>query len=110
MGLLFGKDHPYETDIRIPMYVTGPGVPRGELRSHPTTHLDLTATIASLAGATKFAPHALDGKSMATLLTSAPPSVQNWRQFSFSEFYREDNTWRQIRFINGTSGEVEWTF
>jgi len=108
--LLFGKSHPYETDVRLPMYITGPGVVRGEVRPHPTTHLDITATIAELAGAAKFAPHALEGKSFHTTLTQHPPSIKDWRQFSYSEYYSNQNTWRNIRFINETTGEAEWTF
>merc|ERR1712217_149136 len=108
--LLFGKAHPYETDVRLPMYITGPGVVQGEIRPHPTTHLDITATIAELAGATKFAPHALDGKSFHTALTRHPPSVNEWRKFSYSEFYQGYSTWRNIRFINESTGEAEWTF
>lgn len=108
--LLVGKAKPYETDIRLPMYIMGPGVPRGETRPHPTTHLDITSTIAHLAGAAKYAPHELDGKSFKDVLTSTPPGVKQWRHFSFSEFYVSTNTWRNIRFINDTSGEAEWTF
>merc|ERR1712100_951506 len=65
--LLFGKSHPYETDIRLPMYITGPGVPRGKVRAHPTNHLDITATIADFAGAAHFSPHPLDGNSFRSL-------------------------------------------
>ena len=48
--LFFGKTEPYDTDIRLPFYIAGPGVPQGEIRLHQTTHLDITATVVDLAG------------------------------------------------------------
>ena len=43
------------------MYVTGPGIPQNVTMLHPTTHLDITATIVELAGAQAHAPSILDG-------------------------------------------------
>jgi len=109
--LLFGKTKPYETDTRLPMYIRGPGIPKGEVRIHPTTHLDITATIADLANIPSYAKQfPLDGKSFADVLTNTPPSLNKWRNFSFSEFYVGHNTWRQIRHINATTGKGEFTF
>lgn len=31
--MLFGKQEPYDTDVRVPFYVRGPGVPANEVRS-----------------------------------------------------------------------------
>ena len=45
----FGKSHPYDTDIRLPLYIRGPGVSQGEKRRHPTNHMDITRTIVDLA-------------------------------------------------------------
>ena len=41
-------------------------------------------------------------------MSASPPAVAEWRDFSFSEFYVHDNTWRNIRMINHTTGEAEW--
>eukprot|EP01079_Euglenida_sp_SAG-EU17-18_P010934 gene10934-1985_t len=110
--LLFGKTEPYQTDIQLPFYIRGPGVPTGELRHLPTTALDITATILDLAGATKFrtTPSPLDGKSFAEALTANPPAVHDWRSYSFSEFYVGQNTWHALRYINSTTNLPEWTF
>jgi len=109
--LLFGKSHPYETDTRLPMYIRGPGIPKGEVRIHPTTHLDITATIADLANIPSSSPpFPIDGKSFKEVLTATPPSLNKWRNFSFSEFFVTVNTWRQIRHINATTGKSEFTF
>ena len=108
--LLFGKTEPYETDIRLPMYILGPGVPHGQIRYHPTNHLDITATIVELSGASSHVPadRPLDGLSFAAALTNSPPTIEVWREYSFSEFYVNDNTWWAIRHIN-TSGIADWT-
>ena len=108
--MLFGKTKPYATDVRLPMYVAGPGLPRGETRPLPTTHLDITATIAELGGAAKHAPHPLDGLSFKAALGSTPPALSEWRDFSFSEFYVNDNTWRNIRLIDHATGQPAWAF
>ena len=43
-----GKEHPYETDVSLPMYVMGPGVPANAELLYPTTHIDITATLVEL--------------------------------------------------------------
>jgi hypothetical protein len=57
------KGEPYDTDVRLPMYVRGPGVLGNRLLPHPTNHLDITATIVELARAQATAPSNLDGLS-----------------------------------------------
>ena len=47
--LFFGKSHPYNTDVSLPFYIRGPGLPPNTTRLHPTNHLDITATIVDLA-------------------------------------------------------------
>ena len=85
------------------MYVRGPGIPANQTRAHPTTHLDIIATIVELAGAADSLPkdpkYALDGKSFAQALTASPVAVEDWRTFSFSEFLNGNNTWRAVRVI-----------
>mmetsp|Transcript_35537 Transcript_35537/g.58889 ORF Transcript_35537/g.58889 Transcript_35537/m.58889 type:complete len:434 (+) Transcript_35537:2-1303(+) len=108
--LLFGKTKPYATDVRLPMYVRGPDVPAGQVRWHPTTHIDITATIAELAGgAARYSPHPIDGLSFAAVLKATPPPFASWRDFSFSEFYVGQNTWRNIRML-GADGQPAWAF
>eukprot|EP00051_Salpingoeca_urceolata_P029152 m.489072 g.489072 ORF g.489072 m.489072 type:complete len:680 (+) comp26352_c0_seq1:136-2175(+) len=99
----FGKGEPYETDIRLPMVVRGPGVPKNVNVTLPTTHLDITATIVELAGAAEHAPSSLDGKSFAKQLTmQPPPEPAAWRTHSYSEFFANDNTWAMVRVTNAT--------
>jgi N-acetylglucosamine-6-sulfatase len=93
--MLFGKQHPYETDVRLPFYMRGPGVARNETLLHPTTLIDITATVVELTGATPVGPP-LDGKSLvAELGGGTDPAL--WRSFSFTEHFMNELTWWQIR-------------
>ena len=56
-----GKKLPYEPSIRVPLVLTGPGVPTG-VRYDPVKTPDLTATILDLADARP--PHPADGRSL----------------------------------------------
>eukprot|EP01051_Picozoa_sp_SAG22_P026330 SAG22_NODE_8255_length_670_cov_1.150613_2_plen_160_part_01 len=108
--LVFGKGQPYEPSVRLPMYVRGPGVPQGVISKLPTTHLDITATIVALAGATNgpATPADLDGLSFAPALLDSPAAAklratpEHWRSFSFSEFFMNDCTWWNVRTVNST--------
>ncbi len=108
--LVFGKGHPYEPSVRLPMYIRGPGVPAGVVSKLPTTHLDITATIIELTGAARLptTPKDLDGKSFAaTLLDNAVAAnlrdtPELWRAFSFSEFFAGETTWWNVRTVNST--------
>lgn len=101
----FGKGEPYDTDVRLPMYVRGPGVLAGRKLPHPTNHLDITATIVELAQAASTSPTDLDGLSFAAdLANPADPATlgDSWRQHSYSEFFGSVNTWRLVRVVNST--------
>ena len=58
-----GKIKPQEPSLRVPFLVAGPKVPHGQ-RFDPITTEDITATIAQLAGATRYLPYASDGYSV----------------------------------------------
>ena len=55
------KKLPYEPSLRVPLVITGPGVPHGR-RYDPVVTVDLTATILDLADARP--PHPADGTSL----------------------------------------------
>ena len=58
------KQHPYETDIRVPILFAGPGIKRGNLvRGVPVGNTDIMPTILELAGAAGVGPE-MDGKSL----------------------------------------------
>jgi N-acetylglucosamine-6-sulfatase len=73
-----GKNSAYEEDIRVPLIVRGPRVPRGAVVDHLAVNIDLAPTFAELGGAA--APDFVDGRSLVPLLRSDPPSTDQWRQ------------------------------
>lgn len=95
--MLFGKGEPYDTDIRLPFYVKGPGVPANSTQPHPTTHVDIAATVVELTGAVPVG-EPLDGLSFARVLSATPPPAFAWRNHSYSEFFGNINTWGALRY------------
>ena len=57
-----GKQTAFDTDIRVPLIVAGPGVPQGRVVSQVAQNVDLYPTFVQLAGATPDAP--VDGHSL----------------------------------------------
>merc|ERR1719230_2467301 len=58
---------PYETDIRIPLFMRGPGIKPGTELDEMVANIDIAPTILDLAGID--VPPIMDGQSMAHLLT-----------------------------------------
>jgi N-acetylglucosamine-6-sulfatase len=64
--LLPGKLTAFDTDIKVPLIVTGPGVPAGQTISQMTENVDLCPTFERLGGAP--VPRNVDGRGLVTLL------------------------------------------
>jgi len=75
--LLPGKWTPYEEDIRVPLIVRGPGLPKGTTREHLATNNDLAPTFADLASISP--PAFVDGISLLPLLRADTTPVE-WRK------------------------------
>ncbi|KAJ5540359.1 hypothetical protein N7513_008691 [Penicillium frequentans] len=60
-----GKTCGFEEDIRVPLFIRGPGIPEGYVQNSVTTHIDLAPTIFQLAGI----PHRDDFDGTAIPLT-----------------------------------------
>lgn len=71
-----GKQTAFDTDIHVPLVVTGPGVPAGRVVSQLTSNIDLCPTFETLAGVA--VPADVDGHSLAGLWHGQNPA--NWRQ------------------------------
>ena len=61
-----GKDTPYDTDIRVPFYVAGPGITPGTQLHQMVANTDIGPTLADIAGMTP--PNIMDGRSLLPLL------------------------------------------
>jgi len=73
--LAWAKHTPYEEDIRVPMFVRGPGVPEGATREQLVSGIDLAPTFAQIAGVGT--PSFMDGRTTLPLLGANPPT--SWR-------------------------------
>ncbi len=82
-GLMPGKQTPFDTDVRVPLIVAGPGIARGATVAEPVENIDLRPTFADLAGAP--VPAGVDGVSLVPLLAGAPPA--DWREVALVEHH-----------------------
>ena len=81
--LMPGKMTAFDEDIRVPLIVTGPGVPAGRSLDAIVENIDLCPTFAELASAT--APANVDGHSLVPLLHGESPAT--WRTVALVEHH-----------------------
>jgi arylsulfatase A-like enzyme len=84
--LVAGKLTAFETDIRVPLVVTGPDVIHGQTVAHVTENVDLYRTFAHLGGAP--VPPAVEGQSLVPLLRGRP--APRWRDSALVEHHGPD--------------------
>jgi arylsulfatase A-like enzyme len=85
--LMPGKMTAFDTDIRVPLIVTGPGVPAGRTVDEVVENVDLCPTFAELGGATT-SPN-VDGRSLVPLLRGE--KVEDWRTVALIEHRGPNN-------------------
>src|SRR6266853_1222223 len=79
--LMPGKMTAYDTDIHVPLIVTGPGVPAGRTVDEIVQNIDLCPTFTELGFA--MAPANVDGRSLAPLMRG--DKVEGWRTAALVE-------------------------
>jgi arylsulfatase A-like enzyme len=84
-GLLAGKMTAFDTDIRVPLVVTGPGVPSGAQSRAITSSIDLAPTFLQIAGARP--TDTPDGTSLLSLWHGAP-APPDWPAAALIEHHR----------------------
>jgi hypothetical protein len=72
-GMLYDKRMLYETDIRVPLFVSGPGIKGSQTIEQPVGHIDLAPTILSMAGIP--APPQMDGRSWLPLVYGGDEAI-----------------------------------
>jgi N-acetylglucosamine-6-sulfatase len=101
-----GKMTAFDSDIRVPLIVAGPGVPRGRTITQIAENIDLYPTFAQLAGAT---PNpAVDGHSLVPLLHGQ--AVPRWRTAALVEHHGPDLSATDPDFENGNAGGNPTTY
>jgi arylsulfatase A-like enzyme len=81
--LMPGKMTAFDTDIHVPLIVTGPGVAAGRKIEEIAENIDLCPTFEDLAGATTSG--SVDGRSLVPLLHGRP--VSSWRTAALIEHH-----------------------
>jgi N-acetylglucosamine-6-sulfatase len=79
--LMPGKMTAFDYDVKVPLIVAGPHVPRGRTVTELVQNIDLRPTFAKLAGAV--IPASVQGRSLAALLHGRPAGP--WRQTALIE-------------------------
>ena len=81
------KQHPYETDIRVPFIIRGPGIQPGtNISSALAGNVDVMPTMLDLAGITHTLEDSIDGKSMKHILMHNDEEATNFRQYFLNEY------------------------
>src|SRR5262249_33919189 len=80
-----GKMTAFDTDVRVPLVVAGPGIPPGSGNSHVVENIDLRPTFDQLAGAQT--PPDVDGRSLVPLLHGRKIP---WRNVALIEHHGPD--------------------
>ena len=85
--LMPGKMTAFDTDIRVPLVVAGPGIAPGTTSAAVTENIDLRPTFDTLAGITPAA--AVDGQSLLPVLRGQMPP--DWRTTALIEHHGPDS-------------------
>ena len=81
--LMPGKTTAFDTDIHVPLVVTGPRVAQAQVIDEIVENTDLCATFAEIAGAS--VPATVDGRSLVPLLRGE--QVPEWRTLALIEHH-----------------------
>lgn len=81
--LMPGKMTAFDTDIHVPLIVTGPGVPAGRTAEEIVANIDLCPTFEELGGAAT--PANVDGRSLVPLLHGQ--KAEEWRAVTLVEHH-----------------------
>jgi arylsulfatase A-like enzyme len=93
---LLGKQSAFEHSMRVPLIVSGPGIPRGKSSSAFTYHFDLFPTLCDVAGLT--APANLSGESLRPIWTGQREKIRDTCFLPYIQVQRaiRDDRWKLI--------------
>jgi arylsulfatase A-like enzyme len=95
---LLGKQNLYEHSTKVPMIITGPGIPKAQLSDALVYLYDLYPTLADLAGLT--VPEGIDGKNLVPILRSSEKEVRPTLFTAYRHTVRgiREGNWKLIRY------------
>jgi N-acetylglucosamine-6-sulfatase len=96
-----GKQTAFDTDVHVPLIVTGPGVPAGHVTGDLASNIDLNPTILTLAGVPVLST--ADGHSLVALWHGQEPA--NWRNAILIEHHGPDDNPADPDRQNALSGD-----
>jgi N-acetylglucosamine-6-sulfatase len=102
-----GKKTAFDTDIRVPLIIAGPGVPHGRTVPQVTQSVDLYPTFAQLAGITP-SKH-VEGRSLMPLLRAAK-TARAWRTVALVEHQATSKNPLDPDFEEGEHGAEPTTY
>lgn len=100
---LMGKQNLYDHSWRVPLVITGPGVPRGKRVSALVNIMDVAATVCDLSGAGSLP--GIEGQSLRPLWTGEKRALRDHVFATYSRFQRAVRTdrWKLIEYnVQGT--------
>jgi N-acetylglucosamine-6-sulfatase len=103
-----GKQTAFDTDIRVPLVVAGPGVPRGKVVRQVAQNVDLYPTFVQLAGGR--IRHPIDGHSLVPLLHRASGTRPRWRTLALVEHHGLNRDPNDPDFEDGRRGGNPTTY
>jgi arylsulfatase A-like enzyme len=105
---LLGKQNLYEESVRVPLVFAGPGVPRGERRSHLALLSDLFPTIGEMAGI-EIAP-SVQGRSLVPVLRAASAPLRDRVFYAYRDLQRGVRTadgWKLLEYRVGGARRLQ---
>ncbi len=100
---LMGKQNMYDHSIRVPLVITGPGVPEGERSDALCYLLDLFPTLCEMVDLPT--PETVEGRSLAPVVRGEAQAVYDNLFFAYMEEQRavRDDRWKLVEYM----GEAE---
>jgi len=104
---LMGKQNLYEHSIRVPLILSGPGLPQGEQREALCYLLDLFPTICDLTGMR--VPRSVEGESLVPLITGEKSQTRDSLFFAYRDCQRavRDERYKLIKYSVGGKSRTQ---
>jgi arylsulfatase A-like enzyme len=98
---LMGKQNVYEHSVRVPMVITGPGIPKGEIREQLCYIYDAYPTLCDLAGLKT--PETVQYQSLDKVILEAKAKHRDHLYFAFMSWQRSvrDQQYKLIEYCVG---------